>query len=63
MLCFACLKAEYQEATITRTEALTDFEVECQKCPKCGDVIFTQEQSKKFDKKRKLILLKEYLKE
>jgi len=62
MICFACLKSEYREVTLTRTEAGTEFNVEAMKCPACGDVIFTHDQSLKLDKKRKLILLKESLK-
>jgi len=62
MLCLSCYKDEYQRTTLTRTEAGTEFNVEAMQCPACGDVIFTHEQGRKLDKKRKLILLKESLK-
>lgn len=57
MLCTNCFQDEYRTITISkdvvingRTQTIGD--VECEKCPSCGDIIFTHPQSLALDKKR-----------
>ena len=57
MLCANCFNDEYQTTTIAkevvingRPQAIND--VKCEKCPSCGDIVFTHEQSLALDKKR-----------
>ena len=57
MLCTNCFNDEYQTATTAkeivingRPQAIND--IKCEKCPSCGDIVFTHEQSLALDKKR-----------
>ena len=57
MLCTNCFNSEYQTTTISkevvingRPQAIQNLE--CEKCPGCGDIIFTHPQSLALDKKR-----------
>lgn len=57
MLCTNCFNNEYRTTTISkevvinyRPQTLTDLE--CEKCPDCGDIIFTHPQSLSLDRKR-----------
>jgi YgiT-type zinc finger domain-containing protein len=57
MLCTNCFNGEYQTTTISkevvingRSQVIQDLE--CEKCPGCGDIIFTHPQSLALDKKR-----------
>jgi len=42
MLCTVCFKDEYQTITIKKNSG----NVECEKCPSCGDIVFTRQQSR-----------------
>jgi hypothetical protein len=48
-ICTACFNNEYQTITIEK-EVVGN--VECEKCPSCGDIVFTHQQSLALDKKR-----------
>ncbi|MDO9567609.1 MAG: type II toxin-antitoxin system MqsA family antitoxin [Candidatus Desulfaltia sp.] len=57
MLCTNCFQDECRTTTISkdvvingRTQTIGD--VECEKCPSCGDIVFTHLQSLALDKKR-----------
>jgi DNA-binding transcriptional regulator YiaG len=57
MLCTNCFKEDYRTTTISQdvvvdgiTQTISD--VECEKCPSCGEMIFTHLQSLALDKKR-----------
>src|SRR3989339_1002950 len=57
MLCTNCFNDEYQTTTIAketiingRPQAIND--IKCEKCPSCGDIVFTHAQSLALDKKR-----------
>jgi len=57
MLCTNCFNNEYRTTTILkevvingRAQSIKDLE--CEKCPGCGDIIFTHAQSLALDKKR-----------
>jgi putative zinc finger/helix-turn-helix YgiT family protein len=57
MLCTNCYEAKYATKTVSKEikingKVYTLDGIECMICPQCGDVIFTQEQSLAFDKKR-----------
>ena len=59
MLCFICLKADYEKIIITKYKMGKALQVECLMCPNCGDIVFTHEQSLELDKKRKELLKNE----
>ena len=57
MLCTNCFKEDYRTTAISQdvvvngvTQTIRD--VECEKCPSCGEMIFTHPQSLALDKKR-----------
>ena len=57
MLCTNCFNNEYQTTTISKEVVIngrpqTIQDLECEKCPGCGDIIFTHPQSLALDKKR-----------
>lgn len=57
MLCTNCYEGEYTTKTISKEvlingKVFTIDAVECTICRDCGDIVFTQEQSLAFDKKR-----------
>jgi len=57
MLCTNCFNDEYQTTTISKEifingQSQTINDLECEKCPNCGDIIFTHSQSLALDKKR-----------
>ena len=57
MLCTNCFNREYQTTTISKEVVIngrpqTIQDLECEKCPGCGDIIFTHPQSLALDKKR-----------
>lgn len=57
MLCANCFNSEYQTTTIPKEVVIngrpqTIQDLECEKCPGCGDIIFTHQQSLALDKKR-----------
>lgn len=57
MLCTSCFKGDYQTTTISQNVVVNGItrtirDVECEKCPSCGDIIFTHQQSLALDKKR-----------
>jgi transcriptional regulator with XRE-family HTH domain len=57
MLCANCFNDEYQTTTIAKEVVVngrpqTINDVKCEKCPGCGDIVFTHEQSLALDKKR-----------
>lgn len=57
MICSSCFKAEYK--TITRITYLAPgkyAEVEAEFCPKCGDLVYTHDQSVELDKARRKVL-------
>jgi hypothetical protein len=57
MICSSCGKAEYK--TIKRLTYLAPgkFEaLECEWCPKCGDLVYTHDQSVALDKARRKAL-------
>lgn len=74
MICTNCLESDYITATTDFTvtvngESQTLHDLECEKCPACGDVLFTHAQSLEIDKTRialefglKLLLAPEQLK-
>jgi hypothetical protein len=53
MICTKCFEAE----SVTSKTKILDrgivLTVECDKCPKCGDITFTHEQSLEVDRKRR----------
>lgn len=57
MLCTNCFNGEYQTTTISKEVVINGRpqiiqDLECEKCPDCGDIIFTHPQSLALDKKR-----------
>lgn len=57
MLCTNCFNSEYQTTTISKEVVINGRpqviqDLECEKCPGCGDIIFTHPQSLALDKKR-----------
>lgn len=56
MICLNCSKDEYVTTTTSKEITVNGRVVleciECEKCPECGDIIFTHQQSLEFDKKR-----------
>lgn len=64
MICIKCYLAEYKTTKINKTLSISGREVlvpdlECEKCPQCGNIIFTHDQSIQFEKKRLIIENKE----
>jgi hypothetical protein len=57
MICSNCYKANYQNVTLEKVIEFKGIKktikVVGKKCPACGDIVFTQEQSKVIDKERK----------
>ncbi len=57
MLCTNCFNDEYQTTTTAKDVVIngrpqTINDVKCEKCPSCGDIVFTHAQSLALDKKR-----------
>jgi len=57
MLCTNCFNDEYQTTTTAKEVVIngrpqTINDVKCEKCPSCGDIVFTHTQSLVLDKKR-----------
>ncbi|MFH1976321.1 MAG: type II toxin-antitoxin system MqsA family antitoxin [Pseudomonadota bacterium] len=57
MLCTNCFNDEYQTTTIAKEVVINGRpqiinDIDCEKCPSCGDIVFTHEQSLALDKKR-----------
>lgn len=57
MLCTNCFNNEYERTTISKEVVINGRpqpikDLECEKCPGCGDIIFTHAQSLALDKKR-----------
>ena len=57
MLCTNCFNDEYQTTTIEKEVVINGRpkiigDVKCEKCPSCGDIVFTHQQSLALDKKR-----------
>jgi len=57
MFCTNCFKDEYQTTAISKDVVIngrpqTIGDLECEKCPNCGDIVFTHLQSLALDKKR-----------
>jgi transcriptional regulator with XRE-family HTH domain len=57
MLCTNCFNSKYQTTTISKEVVINGRpqiiqDLECEKCPDCGDIIFTHPQSLALDKKR-----------
>lgn len=57
MLCTNCFKGDYQTTAISQDVVVNGImqtiqEVECERCPSCGEIIFTHPQSLALDKKR-----------
>ena len=57
MLCTNCFNSEYQTTTISKEAVINGRpqviqNLECEKCPGCGDIIFIHPQSLALDKKR-----------
>lgn len=57
MICTNCLESEYMTATTELTVTINGeshvlHDLECEKCPACGDTLFTHDQSLVIDKKR-----------
>ena len=58
MICTNCFKEEYTaaktELSVTiNGEARILANLDCEKCPNCGDITFTHGQSLEIDKKRR----------
>jgi YgiT-type zinc finger domain-containing protein len=57
MICTNCYKEEYKAAETDLSftingEARILSDLDCEKCPDCGDITFTHVQSLEIDKKR-----------
>lgn len=57
MLCTNCFKEDYRTTAISQDVVINGItqtirDVECEKCPSCGEMIFTHPQSLALDKKR-----------
>ena len=57
MLCTNCFNDEYQTTAITKEVVINGRpqiinDIDCEKCPSCGDIVFTHAQSLALDKKR-----------
>jgi len=57
MLCTNCFKEDYRRTTISQNVVIDGItqtipDVECERCPSCGEIIFTHPQSLALDKKR-----------
>lgn len=64
MICIKCYLTDYKTVKINRRTIINGKEVlipdvECEKCPKCGDILFTHDQSIELEKKRLIIENKE----
>ena len=59
MICGNCFKGKYKKYKISNPEFLGLF---CQGCKKCGDIVFTHQQSLALDKRRKEIAMKKVTK-
>ncbi|MDP2218505.1 MAG: hypothetical protein Q8J68_14605 [Methanolobus sp.] len=59
MFCTNCFQDEYRTTAISRDVIINERkqtigDLECEKCPSCGDIVFTHPQSLALDKKRNL---------
>jgi putative zinc finger/helix-turn-helix YgiT family protein len=57
MLCTNCFNDEYKTTTIAKEVVINGRpqiinDIDCEKCPSCGDIVFTHAQSLALDKKR-----------
>ena len=58
MICANCFKEEYMSAKTELSVTINDEgrildDLDCEKCPDCGDITFTHAQSLEIDKKRR----------
>lgn len=57
MLCINCFEHEYRTSLVSKEAMINGTlqilqDLECEKCPGCGDIVFTHAQSIAMDKKR-----------
>lgn len=57
MHCTNCFEHEYQTSLVSKEAMINGTlqvlqDLECEKCPGCGDIVFTHAQSLAMDKKR-----------
>jgi len=58
MICTNCFKEEYKAAKTELSVTINGVvrilgDLDCEKCPDCGDITFTHGQSLEIDKKRR----------